>query len=472
MKKAAEIIIFLILSSYMGMSQSLNYYYGNLHSHSGYSDGNKDSSSTGVSKPTGDYNFAKASLHFNFLGISEHNHYSSNNNPGMIRTSYALGLAEAAAANQDGVFLCLYGMEWGVSTGTGSGHVIIYGFNQLIGWEASVPGLSGPNYDIFVDKTDYYSLFRLIKNTPNAFCYLAHPWWSDFQNLGNNSYNGMIDSAVVGVPFRSGLATSTFTNYSDYPLGDYFQYYKKMLSLGYHLGIGYDHDNHNLTFGRNNAGRLVIMAPALTQNNLYSAMKSMHFYASDDWNAKMDLKIGTKIMGDSTSGLVPPTINFIYSDDDGEIADSVKLWSGTEGSLLYPVVISSVSANNTISFTDNAMAPGTNKYYFVEVFQADGDRVISSPIWYRLSNFASVKEHGKSFAFVAHPNPVNSILYLSTDLTDMYSVDITDITGKSVYSEDYFSPSVKISTIQFAKGFYTLKITCGNKMKSQKLVIE
>lgn len=456
----------------LSIAQTVNYYYGNLHAHSGYSDGNKDSSLTGISKPAGDYNFAKASLHFNFLGISEHNHYSSNNSPGMIRTSYGLGLAEAAAANQDGTFLCLFGMEWGVSTGTGSGHVIIYGFNQLIGWEPSVPGLSGPNYDIYIDKIDYYGLWRLVKNNPNAFCYLAHPWWSDFQNLANNAYSTVADSAIVGVPFRSGGAFSTIINYTEYPSGDYLQYYRKMLSMGYHLGIGYDHDNHNLTFGRNNAGRLVIMAPTLTQANLYSAMKNMHFYASDDWNTKLDFKIGTKIMGDSTSGLVPPTINFIHNDDDGELADTIKIWSGTEGSLSYSTILASVVGNNTISFTDNAMAPGTNKYYFIEVIQADGDRIVSSPIWYRLSNFASVKEFEKNFSIVAFPNPVNSILYLSTDLNEMFTVEICDLSGKKVFTENYFTADAKISTFQFSKGFYTLKIISGNKSQTQKLIIE
>lgn len=387
----------------------------------------------------------------------------------MVRTSYGLGLAEAAAANQDGTFLALYGMEWGVSS---NGHVIIYGMNQLVGWETSVPGLTGPNYDVFNDKTDYAGLFRKVKNTPNAFCYLAHPWWSDFQNVANITHIPLFDSAIVAVPFRSGLAFSTITNYSDYPSGDYFQYYQKMLSIGYHIGIGYDHDNHNLTFGRNNGGRLVIVAPSLTQANLYSAMNNMHFYGSDDWNAKMDLKIGSKIMGDSTSGLTHPTINFVHNDDDGELADTVKIWSGVEGSSIYPTVLTKVGGNNTISYTDNAMLPGTNKYYFVEVIQADGDRIITSPIWYRLSNFASVKELDKSFSIVAFPNPVNSVLYLSTDLTEGYAVEILDIAGKQVFSENYFSAQAKISTANFAKGFYTLKITSDSKVRTQKLVIE
>ena len=219
LKKIIFIFCLLFGISFL-KAQTLNYYYGNLHSHSGYSDGNKDSLTSGASKPSQNYAFAKLSLHFDFLGISEHNHYSSNNNPGMIRTSYALGLAQAAAANTS-TFLTLYGMEWGTSA-TPNGHVVVYGFNQLIGWEASTPGLAGPNYDIFNAQTDYDGLFKKVKNNPNAFCYLAHPYKNDYNYLALNSYNAAYDSAIVSSPFRNGLAFSTVITYTDYPLSNYF----------------------------------------------------------------------------------------------------------------------------------------------------------------------------------------------------------------------------------------------------------
>ena len=442
-------------------AQTLNYYYGNLHSHSGYSDGNKDAATTGTSTPAGDYVFAKASLHFNFLGISDHNH----SNAGMQLADYALGLTQASNANQENVFLCLYGMERGVTTNPGDGHVIVYGMNQLVGWENN-------NYNVFCAKSDYASLFKLINKNPNAFCYLAHPGWNDFQYLTTNPYNPSYDSAIVGLPFRSGLAFSTLTNYSDYPSGDYFNYYRKMLSMGYHVGMNYDHDNHYLTFGRNNAGRMVVMAPSLTQTNFYAAVKAMHFYGSDDWNAKLDFKIGTKIMGDSTSGITPPVINFIHNDDDGELADSVKLWSGVEGSNIYPTVVAVSKSNNALSFTDNAMVPGTNKYYFIEVIQNDGDRIVSSPIWYRLSNLASVTELKNDFSFVMFPNPVNSVLYLSTGLNQNYQVNISDLTGKQVFSDTFLYGDAKISTATFDKGIYFVEIKTETTSKTQKLVIE
>lgn len=467
MKSLLPILAFIAFSVSI-KAQTLNYYYGNLHSHTAYSDGNKDAATSGVSTPSASYAYAKLSLHFDFLGIAEHNHYSSANNPGMLLALYSQGLAQAAAATTP-TFLALYGMEWGVSTTAQSGHVVIYGFNQLIGWETVS---SAPNYDIYNDKLDYDGLFRKIANNPNAFCTLAHPSSTDYSNLSNTPYSITRDSAIVGSIFRNGLATDATANYTAYPATDYSWYYRKLLSMGYHIGISYDHDNHYTNFGRGNAGRLVIMAPSLTSANLTTAMKNMHFYASEDWNCQLDFKINTNIMGDSISGSVKPTINVVHTDLDGELADSIKVWSGVEGSNIYSTVSNVVKSSNTLSFTDNAQVVGTNKYYFIEVVQADGDRIISSPIWYRLGNLSGVKEYTNDFVFLMAPNPVHTMLYLSTDLKEDYTVEIIDVSGKLVHSEKFSMPNSKISTEQFASGFYTVKISNGKVMQTKKLVIE
>src|SRR5206468_3431805 len=112
-----------------------------------------------------------------------------------------------------------------------------------------------------------------------------HPYTTDFSTSGNSAtsllyspYNSAYDSAIVGTPLRNGIYNTTSANYTAYPSGDYFDYYRKILAKGYHLGMSYDHDNHNTTFGRNSAGRLVILATSLTRANFYDAMQKMHFY--------------------------------------------------------------------------------------------------------------------------------------------------------------------------------------------------
>ncbi|MGZ3898944.1 MAG: T9SS type A sorting domain-containing protein [Bacteroidia bacterium] len=453
-------------------SQTYNYYFGNLHAHTGFSDGNKDSSTSGVSQPAGSYVYAKLSQNFNFLGISEHNHYSSANNPGFQIQSYTIGLNQAAAANQEGTFLTLFGMEWGVSS-TYNGHIVIYGFNQLIGWESG-------NYDIYNAKTDYDGIFKKVKNNPGAFCYLAHPQTSDYTTNGTAAtalismpYNSAYDSAIVGTPLRSGLAFSTFTDYSDYPSGNYFYYYKKMLSIGYHLGIGYDHDNHYTTFGRNNGGRLVIITPTLTTANLYSAMKNMHFYGSDDWNAKVSFTSGNNIMGAQLTGSVYPTFNISHIDGDGEIADSIKIWRGVSNSggiLAQPVSITKQS--NTKTYTDSGLNIGTEYYYFVEIKQNDGDWIVTSPIWYKYTGAVGIEEKNKDLEFNYFPNPVSQKLYLSMAKIDAYTVSIIDITGRLVFEHLYSDNRMEIDLHQFNKGIYSLVVSNKDHSVSKRLIVE
>jgi len=89
-----------------------NYYYGNLHAHSSYSDGNKDNASY---TPAQDYAYAKNTLHLDFLGIAEHNHSGA----GMSVSSWPNGVSQALAATTSS-FLALYGQEWGVISNGGT----------------------------------------------------------------------------------------------------------------------------------------------------------------------------------------------------------------------------------------------------------------------------------------------------------------------------------------------------------------
>ncbi len=469
----------LVCFSVVLSGQSYNYYFGNLHAHTAFSDGNKDSLSSGVGRPDGSYAYAKLSNDFDFLGISEHNHYSSNHNPGFKLPRYQAGLNMANAANQDGSFLALFGMEYGVSSQY-NGHVIIYGFNQLFGWESSVPDVTGNNYDLYNAKSDYDALFKRVKNNPNAFCYLAHPDFSDFTTdgtyataLSNAPYNAAYDSAIVGVPLRSGLATSTATNYADYSQGNYFNYYKKLLYQGYHLGIGYDHDNHYTNFGRSNGGRLVILAPSLSRANLITAMQQMHFYGSDDSNAKIDFNFNGNIMGSIVGGSVYPTFNVTHNDPDGEQADTIKIWRGNKNSGgLWAEIVHITNQNNTTTFTDNSIVSGKEYYYFAEIKQSDGQWIMTSPIWYTALAPLGLAEGSADFHFTFFPNPVSKNLSLSFSKEDEFVISLLDVSGRVSLMRSIRGQDCIIDLSLLKSGIYTLQIKSKQNLISKKLILE
>lgn len=470
---------FYFLTSWFSEAQTNNYYFGNLHAHTAFSDGNKDSLVSGIARPDAAYNYAKLSNEFDFLGISEHNHYSSNHNPGFKRPLYQTGINMANTANQDGSFLALFGMEYGVSSQY-NGHVLIYGMNQLIGWESFAPDVVGNNYDVYNAKTDYDALFRKIKNDTNAFCYLAHPDFSDFTtdgtyatSLANAPYNAAYDSAIVGMPLRSGLATSAATNYNDYSLGNYFNYFKKMLYQGYHLGIGYDHDNHYSNFGRSNGGRLVLMAPSLTRANLFKAMKGMNFYGSDDSNAKISFELNGQIMGSIVSGSVYPTITIQHNDPDGEKADTIKIWKGYKNSGgLWAEIINVSLESNTSILTDKKVRSGIEYYYFAEIRQADGQWIMTSPIWFKALAPLSAKETINELTLNYFSNPVSKNLSLSLNENDTYKLTLTSISGNRVLNVSFYGRDYTTDLSEIISGIYVLRIESEKNTISKKLVID
>lgn len=360
-------------NSNVSSSALLNFYFGNLHAHSSFSDGNSDD----VTKvPADDYAFAKTALCFDFLGISEHNHTAA----GMQLANWQPGRTQAAAATTP-AFVGLYGMEWGVISG--GGHVIVYGVDSLIGWD---PG----QYQIFVPKSVYKGtggLFDIInRHGNNALAYLAHPNSTDYNDLLNGTYDLSADNAVVGTTVESGPAFSTDVTYTNPGTSlSYLSYYRNMLSKGYHVGPTIDHDNHNMTFGHTAKTRLVVMAPSLTENNLLDGMRKMRFYASQDCGARISYKLNDAPMGSILTQAGAPTLS--VGSITTSAVTSIKVMAGEPGSGVAATQLAS-STNGSLNFTDNSLLNLSQRYYYLDITEADGSRIITAPVWYTRNDLA------------------------------------------------------------------------------------
>lgn len=380
---------FLIAIPNICKAQTYNYYFGNIHAHSSYSDGNQDSSTSLLTTPLQDFNYAKTSQHIDFYGISDHNHLQA----GMKSPAYYhLGMADADSATVNGSFVAMYGMEWGVISG--GGHVIVYGYDSLIGWEPN-------NYDVFVAKNDYAGLWGKINDKQGAFAYLAHPSSSDFGNILANPVNLSADNAIVGVAARSGPAFSTNTTYSNPSTSDNINDYNNALKQGYHLGVGLDHDTHNSVFGRQTAGRLVVMATSLTRSNIIDAFRKMRFYSSDDWNVKVNFTISNQPMGSSITQVGSPIITASVTDPDiSETISSIAVYYGVPGSGINPTVLTTVTNTNNISYT-HTIANNAKYYYYLRITQADGNKIWTSPIWYTRNDAITNNPPVANFTFTS-----------------------------------------------------------------------
>ena len=409
----------LIGNSNVVVAGPLNFYFGNMHAHSSYSDGNADNTTL---IPADDYAFAKNSLCFDFLGLSEHNHLAA----GMHLADWQPGRTQAATATTS-TFVGMYGMEWGVISG--GGHVIVYGMDSLVGWD---PG----NYQIYVPKSVYKGtggLFDIInRHGNNALAYMAHPNSTDYNDLLNGTYDLQADNAVVGSAVESGPAFSTNITYSNPATSmSYLSYYKNMLSKGYHLGPTIDHDNHNLTFGRTTKSRLVVMAPDLTENSLLDAMRKMRFYASQDCNAKITYRVNSEEMGSIVTKAGAPVIT-LGSVTSNTVA-SVNVMYGVPGSGTAATILTTI-ANGSFSFTDNGLANLSQRYYYLDITETDGSRIVTAPIWYTRDDAALFNNTSITSFFTI--NEANKVVLKWTTSNEL-SNQVFDIERSDNYGRTY-----------------------------------
>jgi hypothetical protein len=378
-----------------------NYYFGTLHSHSDYSDGNKDQPGF---TPADDYAYAKNSLCMDFLGISDHNHFS-NGDPGSLAANYHLGSSQANTfTSSNPGFVAMYGMEWG--TISGGGHVLIYGdgMDDLWGWESgSGPWGASNNYDVYVPKSVYTSstgLFKTVNDNiaTNTFASLAHPGLSDFNNLATIAYDAAADDAITAVSVESGPAPSTNTTYSNPGSSmSTLWYYQLLLSKGYHLGPTIDHDNHYTTFGRTTYSRTAIVATVNTKTALTAAIRNMNFYATQDCDTKVDFTVNARIMGGIFTDRFAPNIAVTLTDATTSTAGAViRVMHGVPGNGVLPVKIDS-AIGSSLNFTHTALANLATGYYYLDITNGTS-RIVTAPIWYtRDDNFGVLPVRLASF---------------------------------------------------------------------------
>ena len=443
-----------------------NFYFGSLHSHSDYSDGNKDRPGY---TPAQDYEYAKTAECMDFLGISEHNHFSSPDNPGNLVSTYHQGTIQANNFNASNPnFVALYGMEWGVISG--GGHVVVYGdgMDDLFGWESgSGPWGSSNNYDVYVPKSVYTGptgLFKTVNDyaSKNTFATLAHPNQNDYNNLANIAYDNVADMAITGTAVESGPANSTNTTYSNpgSPLS-YLWYYQTMLSKGYHLGPTIDHDNHNTTFGKTTYSRTAVVAPSLTKSEIIKAMRDMHFYATEDCDSKVDFTINTNMMGSVVTGRNAPTISVVLTDATTSTSSAIiRLMSGTPGSGTMPVKIDSV-IGNTLYFIDENLAINATGYYYVDITNGSS-RIVTSPIWYTRTaipalsiNDVTTTEGNTGTKIYSYTVTLSSAAPAGGVTFDIATADNTATNA----SGDYVSKSLTAQTIPAGTSTYIFDVT-------------
>ncbi|MBI1747729.1 MAG: hypothetical protein HYR55_14245 [Acidobacteria bacterium] len=388
-----------------------NFYYGNLHSHSTFTDGGlaadpgrcrSSQYCRGDVFPGDAFAYARdRGLHF--LSVVDHNHLFDCHaslcqpwfpsgcvwNAQQVRGKYQQGLQAAQAATIDNTFVAIYGIEFGVLTTPTDGHVNIFDASVLFNWEDNsnpdYPG-TGQFYDVFVGRSDYQGLYAAAQNQGVVGSF-NHP--RSVQEFNNFDFTPEGKNVMVGLEVANGPAFCTAEDQScggtryagDYQFAgsDKFQY---ALGVGFRVAPFASQDNHCFNYGFSTANRTVVLANSLTKSEVMTALQQRHVFATfADDRAQLVFSAldNTYIMGDTFSNSGPLTFHISVRNSVSPI-DEIRVYKGIPESRSSPQIICSRFDTTDV---DDCVLFGTpgEWYVYVYVKERNGAELWSAPMW-------------------------------------------------------------------------------------------
>ena len=353
-------------------------YFGQLHSHTQYSDGagSLDSALQYIKNISEQDNVQ-------FVAFTDHsNYFDSKNNPNVEGALYDTSLVKDSDANHSwktykdtvaqfneanaGSMVALGGFE--MTWSGGPGHINTF----------NTPGIVSRNNSTLNNKTSdagmkaYYALLSQ-KEGIDTISQFNHPG-TTFGTFSDFAYwDAVIDTRMYLVEVGNGEGQIGAGGY--YPS---YEQYIVALDKGWHVAPTNNQDNHKGKWGNANAARDVILTDDFSEQGLYNAIRARRVYATEDKNLEINYTVNGQMLGSIISE-VPEKLNIAVSVNDPDRTDSITK---------VEVVVNS---GKTIYTWDNPADLATGNltctldpdysYYFIRVTEGDGDLAVTAPVW-------------------------------------------------------------------------------------------
>ena len=335
-------------------SGEYNLYFGQLHSHTNYSDG--------IGTPDDAYSHAKNVAKVDFLAVTDHSNSLDNaanstmadasNSPEWIN-GHAI-----ADKYTDSTFVGIYGYEMTWSNGTG--HINTF----------NTPGFESRDNQIYKNADGLQQYYNVLKKFPDSISQFNHPGttFGDFNDFAN--YDPQIDKQISLIEVGNGEGKVGSSGY--FPSYDY---YYRALDKGWHLSPTNNQDNHLGLWGDANTARTVVLADSLTRDNIYDAMKNMRTYATEDNDLRIKYTLNGNVMG-SILNQTPADVDIKVDleDPDNEALGTVSVIS--DGGK----VVASKNLTDSKDSLEFNLSPDYS-YYYIRVDEADKDIAVTAPVW-------------------------------------------------------------------------------------------
>ena len=352
-------------------------YFGQLHSHTQYSDGAGSlNSALEYIKKLPD------SANVDFVAFTDHsNYFDSKNNPNPEEalydvtkvkdsdsshswSTYKETIAKFNTSQSDVIAIGGFEMTWS----GGPGHINTF----------NTPGIVSRNNTTLNNKSgdaglkEYYKLLSNEKGK-DSLSQFNHPG-KTFGNFVDFSYwDAAVDTRIQMVEVGNGEGQIGAGGY--YPS---YEQYIMALDKGWHVAPTNNQDNHKGKWGNANNARDVIITDNFSEEGIYEAIRAKRMYSTEDKNLELGYTVNGLMMGSSITEM-PEELSFNITFNDPDSKDSIDKVEivANSGKVVKTWETEEELAKGSVSET---LDPDYT-YYFVRVTEGDGDLAVTSPVW-------------------------------------------------------------------------------------------
>lgn len=319
-------------------------YFGNLHSHTGFSDG--------IGVPEYAYDYARYTAGLDFLAITEHSNLYDHYLDWDKSRKWVDIQRMADAKTEDGAFLALFGAE--TTWYNQFGHMNTYNMDFFINaYETE-----------FNDIPTYYDT---VKRYPDSIQQWNHPWSCGQRHLdGFEPYDAELDEVLHMIEINT---------IESKELGGLY-YYVMALDKGWHVAPVGSQDNHHGQWGTENTLRTGVLVERLTREHFFDAVRQHRVYFTSALHLKVWFKVNGAIMGstiDAADTLEIELRALFGADTGGRIVRAEII--GEQGRVLHTVEHDGENLDYRVTL------PRTERYVFAKVYQQDGEFAATAPVW-------------------------------------------------------------------------------------------
>ena len=351
-------------------------YFGQLHSHTQYSDGAGSlESALAYIKALPD------SANVDFVAFTDHSNYfdksgAANPEGALYDMSQATEYSQetwkaykdaVAAFNTEnaGSMVAIAGFE--MTWSGGPGHINTF----------NTPGIVSRNNTTLNNKTKDAGLqayYKLLSQTEgvDSISQFNHPGTTFGNFIDFGYWDAVVDTRMYMVEVGNGEGQIGAGGY--YPS---YEQYIMALDKGWHVAPTNNQDNHKGRWGNANDARDVILTDDFSESGIYAALRARRMYATEDKNLELDYTLNGNMMGSIID--VPEKLNFEISFNDPDRTDSIAKVElvVNSGKVAYTWDSAADLTKGSVSVE---LAPEYT-YYFVRVTEADGDLAVTAPVW-------------------------------------------------------------------------------------------